>query len=94
MDEIPRPGAPLDPGDPRLARADPGQAGDGQPAVVSLEARLAGLAESLDLRPVVVIAEGRATTYDLGGPAGTSQFADAIIERLAVGASSAPVPLP
>lgn len=29
-----------------------------------------------------VIAEGRATTYDLGGPAGTSQFADAIIERL------------
>jgi isocitrate dehydrogenase (NAD+) len=31
-----------------------------------------------------VIAEGRATTYDLGGPAGTSQFADAIIARLAV----------
>ncbi len=30
-----------------------------------------------------VIAEGRSTTYDLGGPAGTSQFADAIIERLA-----------
>ena len=30
-----------------------------------------------------VIAEGRATTYDLGGPAGTSEFADAIIERLA-----------
>jgi isocitrate dehydrogenase (NAD+) len=29
-----------------------------------------------------VIAEGKATTYDLGGPAGTSQFADAIIERL------------
>src|SRR6478609_776470 len=29
-----------------------------------------------------VIAEGRATTYDLGGPAGTSEFADAIIERL------------
>jgi isocitrate dehydrogenase (NAD+) len=29
-----------------------------------------------------VIAEGRSTTYDLGGPAGTSQFADAIIERL------------
>src|SRR6185436_6307505 len=41
-----------------------------------------------------VIAEGRATTYDLGGPAGTSEFADAIIERLAVGASTAPVPLP
>jgi isocitrate dehydrogenase (NAD+) len=33
-----------------------------------------------------VIAEGRATTYDLGGPAGTTAFADAIIERLAVGA--------
>ena len=30
-----------------------------------------------------VIAEGKATTYDLGGPAGTSDFADAIIERLA-----------
>jgi isocitrate dehydrogenase (NAD+) len=30
-----------------------------------------------------VIADGRATTYDLGGDAGTSQFADAIIERLA-----------
>jgi isocitrate dehydrogenase (NAD+) len=30
-----------------------------------------------------VIAEGRATTYDLGGPAGTSQFADAIVARLA-----------
>ncbi|MDQ2964575.1 MAG: isocitrate/isopropylmalate dehydrogenase family protein [Chloroflexota bacterium] len=33
-----------------------------------------------------VISEGRATTYDLGGPAGTSQFADAIIARLAVAA--------
>jgi isocitrate dehydrogenase (NAD+) len=30
-----------------------------------------------------VIAEGRTTTYDLGGSAGTSQFADAIIDRLA-----------
>jgi isocitrate dehydrogenase (NAD+) len=29
-----------------------------------------------------VIADGRRTTYDLGGEAGTSQFADAIIERL------------
>jgi isocitrate dehydrogenase (NAD+) len=34
-----------------------------------------------------VIAEGRATTYDIGGPAGTSQFADAIIARLAVAAA-------
>src|SRR6476619_2826468 len=30
-----------------------------------------------------VIAEGRRTTYDLGGDAGTSEFADAIIARLA-----------
>jgi isocitrate dehydrogenase (NAD+) len=29
-----------------------------------------------------VIAEGRTTTSDLGGSAGTSQFADAVIERL------------
>jgi isocitrate dehydrogenase (NAD+) len=35
-----------------------------------------------------VIAEGRATTYDIGGPAGTSEFADAIIARLAVAAST------
>jgi isocitrate dehydrogenase (NAD+) len=34
-----------------------------------------------------VIAEGRATTYDIGGSAGTSQFADAIIARLAVAAA-------
>ena len=31
----------------------------------------------------VVVAEGRSVTYDLGGTAGTSQFADAIIEQLA-----------
>jgi isocitrate dehydrogenase (NAD+) len=30
-----------------------------------------------------VIAEGRATTYDLGGTTGTSEFADAVIEALA-----------
>jgi isocitrate dehydrogenase (NAD+) len=30
-----------------------------------------------------VIAEGKSTTYDLGGSAGTAAFADAIIERLA-----------
>jgi isocitrate dehydrogenase (NAD+) len=29
-----------------------------------------------------IIAEGTATTYDLGGNAGTSEFADAIIERM------------
>ena len=33
-----------------------------------------------------VIAEGRDTTYDLGGSAGTARFADAIIERLAAAA--------
>jgi isocitrate dehydrogenase (NAD+) len=36
-----------------------------------------------------VIAEGTATTYDLGGPAGTSEFADAIIDRLAATPSAA-----
>jgi isocitrate dehydrogenase (NAD+) len=33
-----------------------------------------------------VVAEGQRVTYDLGGNAGTSQFADAIIERLAAAA--------
>ncbi len=37
-----------------------------------------------------VIAEGRAVTYDLGGTAGTSDFADAVIERLG---ASAPTPV-
>ncbi len=32
-----------------------------------------------------VVAEGRATTADMGGPAGTSQYADAIVERLRAG---------
>jgi isocitrate dehydrogenase (NAD+) len=35
-----------------------------------------------------VIAEGRFVTYDLGGTAGTSQFADAIIDRLTTGAAA------
>ena len=35
-----------------------------------------------------IVAEGRATTADMGGPAGTSQFADAIVERLRATASS------
>ena len=34
-----------------------------------------------------VIAEGRTTTYDLGGSAGTSQFAEAIIDRLGASVS-------
>jgi isocitrate/isopropylmalate dehydrogenase len=39
-----------------------------------------------------VIAEGRVTTSDLGGTAGTSQFADAVIEALAAGAPAAATP--
>ena len=39
-----------------------------------------------------VVAEGRATTADMGGTAGTSQFADAIIERLAAGATAGAAP--
>jgi len=39
-----------------------------------------------------VIAEGLATTYDLGGSAGTAAFADAIIDRLAAGSSAAATP--
>ena len=39
-----------------------------------------------------VIAEGETTTYDLGGSAGTSEFADAIIERLTTGARAASAP--
>src|SRR5690349_2647738 len=34
-----------------------------------------------------VIADGRRTTYDLGGEAGTREFADAIIERLGDGSA-------
>jgi isocitrate dehydrogenase (NAD+) len=37
-----------------------------------------------------VIAEGRVTTHDLGGHAGTSQFADAVIEQLGSTAASSP----
>jgi isocitrate dehydrogenase (NAD+) len=39
-------------------------------------------AEAVEAALRSVIAEGRRTTYDLGGDAGTSEFADAIIERL------------
>ena len=37
-----------------------------------------------------VIAIGRATTYDLGGTTGTSEFADAVIEALATSEATAP----
>jgi isocitrate dehydrogenase (NAD+) len=36
-----------------------------------------------------VIAEGRATTADLGGPGGTREFADAVIDRLGAATTSA-----
>src|SRR5512133_2168986 len=39
-------------------------------------------AERVESALRAVVAEGRRTTSDLGGDAGTSQFADAIIERL------------
>jgi isocitrate dehydrogenase (NAD+) len=39
-------------------------------------------AERVEAAIRAVIAEGRATTYDLGGSAGTSEFADAIVARL------------
>jgi isocitrate dehydrogenase (NAD+) len=45
-------------------------------------------AEQVETALREVIADGRRTTYDLGGEAGTSQFADAIIERLGAGAGS------
>ncbi len=38
-----------------------------------------------------VLAEGKTVTYDLGGTAGTSQFADAIVERLASRAGASAV---
>ncbi len=41
------------------------------------------VAERVETALRTVVAEGRTVTYDLGGSAGTSQFADAIIERLA-----------
>jgi isocitrate dehydrogenase (NAD+) len=44
-------------------------------------------AERVERALRAVIAEGRAVTYDMGGDAGTSAFADAIIER--IGASTA-----
>src|SRR5258706_2665345 len=52
----------------------------------------AEMAERVEGAVRSVIAEGRTTTSDLGGTAGTSQFADAVIERLGTGASSAPAP--
>jgi isocitrate dehydrogenase (NAD+) len=36
-----------------------------------------------------VIAEGRTVTHDLGGTAGTREFADAVVARLDAGAATA-----
>jgi isocitrate dehydrogenase (NAD+) len=49
-------------------------------------------AERVESATRAVIAEGRDTTYDLGGSAGTSRFADAIIDRLAASAETAAAP--
>jgi isocitrate dehydrogenase (NAD+) len=49
-------------------------------------------AEQVEAALREVIADGRRTTYDLGGEAGTSQFADAIIERLGAGLRVADAP--
>ena len=43
-------------------------------------------AERVEAAIRAVIAEGRSVTYDLGGSAGTSEFADAIVGRLESGA--------
>src|SRR5215203_1897535 len=40
------------------------------------------VADRVERATRAVIAEGRVTTYDLGGSAGTSQFGEAIIDRL------------
>ena len=48
--------------------------------------------ERVELAVREVIAAGRRTTYDLGGDAGTSDFGDAVIERLADVATSASPP--
>jgi isocitrate dehydrogenase (NAD+) len=45
------------------------------------------VAERVETAVREVIAEGRSVTRDLGGDAGTSQFADAIIGRLATGSA-------
>jgi isocitrate dehydrogenase (NAD+) len=50
----------------------------------------ADAAEHVERAVRAVIAEGRTVTYDLGGTAGTSQFADAIVERLAAAPATVP----
>ena len=40
-------------------------------------------AERVEAAIMAILAEGRSVTYDLGGTAGTSEFADAVVARLA-----------
>jgi len=49
-------------------------------------------AERVEAALRTVIADGRRTTYDLGGDAGTSEFADAIIESLGQSAGPSATP--
>jgi len=49
----------------------------------------ADVAERVEGAVRAVVAEGRNVTYDLGGNAGTREFADAVIERLGVTAGAA-----
>ena len=46
-------------------------------------------AERVEAAIRAVIAEGRTVTYDLGGSAGTSEFADAVVARLGSAATTA-----
>jgi isocitrate dehydrogenase (NAD+) len=46
------------------------------------------VAERVETAVRGVIADGRATTYDLGGSTGTRGFADAIVDRLQAGAAA------
>jgi isocitrate dehydrogenase (NAD+) len=48
----------------------------------------AAAADRVEAALRAVIAEGRRTTYDLGGEAGTSEFADAIIETMGAGVAA------
>jgi isocitrate dehydrogenase (NAD+) len=47
-------------------------------------------AERVERALRAVVAEGRTVTYDLGGSAGTSEFADAIVARLAAAPAAVP----
>jgi len=51
-------------------------------------------AERVETAIRAIIAEGQRTTSDLGGDAGTREFADAIIERLGDGAAGSATPDP